>query len=233
MGQRPFAIDPAGRDIHGEADALRSRGSVAAVDRRHHGLGTDRTPRPQATARRRPGVQGPLRAPAGLDRGGVPGSWINSWVGVTNMITAYGPDHRRLRKLISPAFTKRRTDARGRRVGEMAERLLDEMAGPAADEPGFPRRLRASRALRRSRGPRGRHSEALRRGHGHHRDTLNRSSPVVTRTTSTPTRLDKDHALPVRLGCPPAWLEWVPWVRTTSFSDSRPGRRPATPTVAA
>ncbi|MEV0024560.1 hypothetical protein AB0H45_20500 [Streptomyces atroolivaceus] len=32
MGQRPFAIDPAGRDIHGEADALRSRGSVAAVE---------------------------------------------------------------------------------------------------------------------------------------------------------------------------------------------------------
>ncbi|MEV0024561.1 hypothetical protein AB0H45_20505 [Streptomyces atroolivaceus] len=56
-------------------------------------------------------------------------------MGVTNMITAYGPDHRRLRKLISPAFTKRRTDARGLRVEEMAERLLDEMAGPAADEP--------------------------------------------------------------------------------------------------
>ncbi|MDX6361985.1 MAG: 2-hydroxy-5-methyl-naphthoate 7-hydroxylase, partial [Streptomyces sp.] len=55
-------------------------------------------------------------------------SWINLWVGVTNMFTAYGADHRRLRKLVSPAFTKRRTDALGPRIEELTAGLLDRMA---------------------------------------------------------------------------------------------------------
>lgn len=55
-------------------------------------------------------------------------SWITLWVGVTNMFTAYGADHRRLRKLVSPAFTKRRTDALKPRIEELAATLLDRMA---------------------------------------------------------------------------------------------------------
>ncbi|MFH8756971.1 hypothetical protein [Streptomyces atroolivaceus] len=100
MGQRPFAIDPAGRDIHGEADVLRSRGSVAAAELRggnrawaptgHHVL-----KQPLADGRV---SKTPTRT--GRIEGWFRDAWINSWVGVTNMITAYGPDHRRPRKLI-------------------------------------------------------------------------------------------------------------------------------------
>ncbi|TGB08644.1 cytochrome P450 [Streptomyces sp. MZ04] len=63
-------------------------------------------------------------------------TWVNSWVGVTNMFTAYGTNHRRLRKLVSPAFTKRRTDALRPRIEELTAGLLDAMAeaaDPAVD----------------------------------------------------------------------------------------------------
>lgn len=50
------------------------------------------------------------------------------------MFTAYGADHRRLRKLIAPAFTARRTDAMLPRVERITAALLDELAAtPAGD----------------------------------------------------------------------------------------------------
>lgn len=48
------------------------------------------------------------------------------------MFTAYGPDHRRLRKLIAPAFTARRTDAMLPRVERITQALLDELAARPA-----------------------------------------------------------------------------------------------------
>lgn len=50
------------------------------------------------------------------------------------MFTAYGADHRRLRKLIAPAFTARRTDAMLPRVERITAALLDRLAAtPAGD----------------------------------------------------------------------------------------------------
>lgn len=63
------------------------------------------------------------------------GSWLQSWIGVTNMFTAYGADHRRLRKLIAPAFTARRTDAILPRVESITAALLDDLAAHPAGEP--------------------------------------------------------------------------------------------------
>lgn len=51
------------------------------------------------------------------------------------MFTAYGPDHRRLRKLIAPAFTARRTDAMLPRVEAITTALLDGLAALPAGEP--------------------------------------------------------------------------------------------------
>ncbi len=62
------------------------------------------------------------------------GSWLQSWIGVTNMFTAYGADHRRLRKLIAPAFTARRTEAMVPRVKEVTRELLDGLAARPAGE---------------------------------------------------------------------------------------------------
>ncbi|MDO0936564.1 cytochrome P450 [Streptomyces sp. DG2A-72] len=50
------------------------------------------------------------------------------WVGVNNMFTAYGPDHRRLRRLVSPAFTARRTAEMVPRIEQITARLTSQIA---------------------------------------------------------------------------------------------------------
>ncbi|MFF7975961.1 cytochrome P450 [Streptomyces sp. NPDC007905] len=60
-------------------------------------------------------------------------SWIVSWVGVVNMLSTYGPDHTRLRKLVAPSFTHRRTEALRPRVAAITAGLLDELEAEGAD----------------------------------------------------------------------------------------------------
>ncbi|MEU2774590.1 cytochrome P450 [Streptomyces sp. NPDC007162] len=59
--------------------------------------------------------------------------WILGWVGVINMLSTYGPDHTRLRKLVAPSFTHRRTEAMLPRVTAIAGELLDAVAKAGAD----------------------------------------------------------------------------------------------------
>lgn len=54
-------------------------------------------------------------------------SWIVTWVGVVNMLSTYGPDHTRLRKLVAPSFTHRRTEALRPRVAAVTAELLDAL----------------------------------------------------------------------------------------------------------
>ncbi|OXY88692.1 cytochrome P450 family protein [Streptomyces diastatochromogenes] len=60
-------------------------------------------------------------------------SWIVTWVGVVNMLSTYGPDHTRLRKLVAPSFTHRRTEALRPRVAGITAELLDALAAEGAD----------------------------------------------------------------------------------------------------
>ncbi|MEU1514608.1 cytochrome P450 [Streptomyces sp. NPDC005811] len=53
--------------------------------------------------------------------------WILGWVGVVNMLSTYGADHTRLRKLVAPSFTHRRTEALRERVETITAELLDEL----------------------------------------------------------------------------------------------------------
>ena len=74
--------------------------------------------------------------------GEVPADWsLMSWVGVENMFTAYGSDHRRLRTLVSQAFTPRRTERLAPRIEEITARLLDDLdaarPGPVDLREGF------------------------------------------------------------------------------------------------
>ncbi|MEU8151528.1 cytochrome P450 [Nonomuraea sp. NPDC048901] len=55
-------------------------------------------------------------------------TWIMTWIGVSNMLSAYGEEHRRLRKLIAPSFTARRTKAMQPIVEGIVTELLDAMA---------------------------------------------------------------------------------------------------------
>jgi cytochrome P450 len=60
-------------------------------------------------------------------------AWILGWVGVTNMLSTYGSDHTRLRKLVAPSFTARRTEAMRDRVEAITEELLAAMEAAGAD----------------------------------------------------------------------------------------------------
>ena len=61
--------------------------------------------------------------------GEIPEDWpLHIWVSVQNMFTAYGGDHRRLRSLVSKAFTPRRTEALRPQVEQITTGLLDDLA---------------------------------------------------------------------------------------------------------
>ncbi|MBC9729855.1 cytochrome P450 [Streptomyces sp. TRM68367] len=62
--------------------------------------------------------------------------WILGWVGVVNMLSTYGADHARLRKLVAPSFTHRRTEMMRPRVEAITAELLDGLdaaGGEAVD----------------------------------------------------------------------------------------------------
>ncbi|WP_327071487.1 cytochrome P450 [Kitasatospora sp. NBC_01250] len=73
-----------------------------------------------------------------LINGEIPADWpLMIWVAVDNMFTAYGAEHRRLRRLVAGSFTNRRTEALRPRVERITEDLLTALAttpaGTAAD----------------------------------------------------------------------------------------------------
>ncbi|MEU0343858.1 cytochrome P450 [Streptomyces bobili] len=61
--------------------------------------------------------------------------WILGWVGVVNMLSTYGTDHARLRRLVAPSFTARRTESLRQRVETITAELLDglERGGDTVD----------------------------------------------------------------------------------------------------
>ncbi|MEU9111420.1 cytochrome P450 [Streptomyces sp. NPDC048483] len=136
MGQQPVVIDPSGADIHGEAARLRELGSAVLIEIpagvqawaiTDHSLLKDLLTDHRVS-------KDPRQHWPAWQRGEYHDSWLQTWVGVTNMFTAYGADHRRLRKLIAPAFTARRTDAMLPRVERITTGLLDGLAAaPAGD----------------------------------------------------------------------------------------------------
>ncbi|MGA5703057.1 cytochrome P450 family protein [Peterkaempfera bronchialis] len=66
-------------------------------------------------------------------RGEIPADWpLISWVAVESMFTADGPEHTRLRSLVSKAFTPRRIAALADPIQAIVDRLLDDLATTAA-----------------------------------------------------------------------------------------------------
>ncbi|MFC8426806.1 cytochrome P450 [Streptomyces sp. NPDC057236] len=133
----PFALDTTGRDIHGEAAVLRDRGPAVPVELpggviawslNGHDVIKKVLGDPRVTKSAR------NHWPA-FQNGEIRPDWeLISWVAMDNMVTAYGKDHVRLRKLTGKAFSPRRTEAFRPRVEELTDELLDGLAQAAPGE---------------------------------------------------------------------------------------------------
>jgi cytochrome P450 len=129
-------IDPTGRDIHGEAARLRERGPATLVEL-PHGVEAWAVTSPELLKRllTDPRVsKDPRQHWTRWINGEVSPQWpLFSWVAVQNMFTAYGGEHKRLRRLVASAFTARRTAALRPRVEQITEALLDGLAESGRD----------------------------------------------------------------------------------------------------
>ncbi|MFD1659589.1 cytochrome P450 [Streptomyces caeni] len=126
----PIVIDATGRDIHGEAARIRARGPVTLVELPG---GVPAWAVSDADLLKRlltdPRVsKDPRQHWTTWIDGKVSPEWpLYTWVAVQNMFTAYGGDHKRLRGLVSRAFTPRRIAALQPRIEEITAQLLDRV----------------------------------------------------------------------------------------------------------
>lgn len=121
-------------DLHRQASALRELGPVVEAEIiggvTVHVL-TGYEVLTEALAH--PGVRKELRYWRAWNEGEVPQNWaLLTWVTPDNMLTADGERHRRLRRLVSQAFTPRRVEALRPRIREITAELLADLeaAGP-------------------------------------------------------------------------------------------------------
>ncbi|MCX4678704.1 cytochrome P450 [Streptomyces sp. NBC_01433] len=137
MDREPvFVLDPRGSDRHGEDAALRIRGPLTRVDV----LGVEAWSISDPALLRRLLLDSRVSKdarqhwPAFPDK--VVGVWaLELWVAVENMFTAYGEEHRRLRRTIGPAFAARRINALAPVIEQLTAELLDALATTPPGEP--------------------------------------------------------------------------------------------------
>ena len=134
----PYRLDTAAADIHGETARLRAMGPVADVEL-PGGVQARSVTDPDLIRRL---LTSPLVSkdahqhwPAYID-GEIPAHWpLRIWVDVRNALSAYGDEHKRLRRLIGAAFSARRVRALAPVIESITTRLLDELEAHKDDGP--------------------------------------------------------------------------------------------------
>ncbi|MEV6139219.1 cytochrome P450 [Nocardia sp. NPDC051990] len=137
MEHEPIVLDLTGVDIQGENERIRERGPVALVAL-PGGVPawsvTDAAVLKSLLADPRVSKD-PRQHWSSFINGEITEEWpLLPWISAGNMFTAYGTNHRRLRRLVSPAFTHRRTMALRPRIEAIIERLLGKLAATPKGE---------------------------------------------------------------------------------------------------
>ncbi|MBC9723984.1 cytochrome P450 [Streptomyces sp. TRM68367] len=127
---QPLVLDPTGRARAAEEAALHTAGPTTLVDILGVTAWSVSDPAILKNLLNDPRVSKDASRhwPAFIS-GKITEKWpLALWVGVDNMFTAYGDNHRRLRRLVSKAFTARRTAEMVPRIEQITARLIDRIA---------------------------------------------------------------------------------------------------------
>jgi cytochrome P450 len=131
-------MDPAGQDIQGEAARIRAAGPAVRIEL-PGGVPAWAVADPAVIMRllTSPDVsKDAVRHWPAWTGGEIPEDWaLAMWVSIRSMFTAYGPEHARLRKAVSSAFTAHRTKALRPAVQRITAELLDQLAQEPGDRP--------------------------------------------------------------------------------------------------
>lgn len=129
-----IALDPTGSDHHGEAARLRAAGPVVRVvlpGDVHAWAVTHHDLLAELVADQR--VSKDWRNWTAIRNGDIPDDWpLIGMVKVTNMVTADGREHHRLRKFVTQTLTPRRVQGMRPRLTEIVHGLLDDLPAHAA-----------------------------------------------------------------------------------------------------
>ncbi|ATL33088.1 cytochrome P450 family protein [Streptomyces formicae] len=123
----PIILDPTGARAHDEHRRLRGRGLAVRVDILGVSAWSVADPALLKELLTSPAISKDARA-HWPEFGDVVQRWpLALWVAVENMFTAYGADHRRLRRMIAPAFSHRRITALSESIDAVVTGILDRL----------------------------------------------------------------------------------------------------------